>query len=107
MFEQGIDLHKRTVVIAAVDFAGKLLQHSKLPARPGDLLRRSDAFDGPPRAVVEATGSWHWVADLPAVRIPLLGRPFDRNPSSLESGSPLGSRHLRLRTRRTETPWEE
>jgi transposase len=68
MFEHGIDLHKRSVVIATVDTAGKLLRRTKLPARPEDLLRYFDAFEGPQRAVVEATGSWYWVADLLAAR---------------------------------------
>jgi transposase len=64
MFQHGIDLHKRTVVIATVDSAGKLLRRTKLSARREDLLRYFDAFEGPQRAVVEATGSWYWVADL-------------------------------------------
>jgi transposase len=64
MLQHGIDLHKRTVVIATVDSDGVLLLRSKLPARRPDLIRYFDSLDGPHRAVVEATGSWYWVADV-------------------------------------------
>jgi transposase len=64
MLQHGIDLHKRTVVIATVDSDGVLLRRSKLPARRPDLIRYFDSLDGPHRAVVEATGSWYWVADV-------------------------------------------
>ncbi len=64
MLQHGIDLHKRTLTIATLDPEGSLLKRSKMPARPRDLLRYLDALEGPHRAVVEATGSWYWVADL-------------------------------------------
>jgi transposase len=64
MLQHGIDLHKRTLTIATVDAEGSLVRRSKLPARRGDIVRYFDSLQGPHRAVVEATGSWYWVADL-------------------------------------------
>lgn len=64
MLQHGIDLHKRTLTIATVDSDGSMVRRSKLPARRADVLRYFDSLEGPHRAVVEATGSWYWVADL-------------------------------------------
>jgi transposase len=64
MLQHGIDLHKHTLVIASVDEDGALVRRSKIPARAAALLGYLDALNGPHRAVVEATGSWYWVADL-------------------------------------------
>ena len=64
MLQHGIDLHKRTIVIATLDQKGSLVRRSKIPATRPDLLRYLDSLEGPHRAVVEATGSWYWVADL-------------------------------------------
>jgi transposase len=64
MLQHGIDLHKRSLVIATVDDRGALVKRSKVPARRHDVLRYFHSLKGPHRAVVEATGSWYWVADL-------------------------------------------
>jgi transposase len=64
MLQHGIDLHKRTIVIATVDSEGTLVKRSKIPARRAALTRYLGSLEGPHRAVVEATGSWYWVADL-------------------------------------------
>jgi transposase len=64
MLQHGIDLHKRTLTIATVDAEGSIVRRVKLPARHADLVRYFGSFQGPHRAVVEATGSWYWVADL-------------------------------------------
>lgn len=64
MLQHGIDLHKRTLTIATVDSDGSLVRRTKIPARRPDLLHYFDSLNGPHRAVVEATGSWYWVADL-------------------------------------------
>jgi transposase len=64
MLQHGIDLHKRSLVIATLDDRGDLVKRSKVPARRSDVLRYFQSLKGPHRAVVEATGSWYWVADL-------------------------------------------
>lgn len=64
MHQHGIDLHKRSLVIATLDVDGSLVKRRKIPARRADLVHYLDSLEGPHRAVVEATGSWYWVADL-------------------------------------------
>jgi transposase len=64
MLQHGIDLHKRTLTIATVDQHGTLIRRSKIAARRPDVIRYFASLQGPHRAVVEATGSWYWVADL-------------------------------------------
>jgi transposase len=64
MLQHGIDLHKRTLVIASLDADGTLVKRAKVAARRHDVLRYFHSLPGPHRAVVEATGSWYWVADL-------------------------------------------
>ena len=64
MLDHGIDLHKRSIVIATLNPAGGLIKRRKIPARRGDVVRYLDSLEGPHRAVVEATGGWYWIADL-------------------------------------------
>ena len=64
MLHHGIDLHKHTLVIGTVDSAGRVLKQKRMPTRRIELLAYLDSMRGPHRAVVEATGSWYWVADL-------------------------------------------
>ncbi len=64
MLQHGIDLHKRSLSIATVDAEGRLVKQKRMPTRRADLLRYLEALPGPHRAVVEACGSWYWLADL-------------------------------------------
>jgi len=64
MLTHGIDLHKRSLVIATLDSSGALVKRRRLPTRGPDVLHYLASLDGPHRAVVEATGGWYWIADL-------------------------------------------
>jgi transposase len=64
MLEHGIDLHKRSLTIATVDSAGHLVKQKRLPTNRDAVVRYLEALPGPHRAVVEATGSWYWIAEL-------------------------------------------
>lgn len=64
MLHHGIDLHKRTLVIGTVDSSGRVLKQKRMPTHRTELLEYFSSMRGPHRAVVEATGSWYWVADL-------------------------------------------
>lgn len=64
MLHHGIDLHKHTLVIGTVDSSGQVLKQKRMPTRRTELLAYLSSMRGPHRAVVEATGSWYWVADL-------------------------------------------
>ena len=64
MLQHGIDLHKRSLTIATVDRGGRLVKQKRLPTDRTALVRYLDALPGPHRAVVEATGSWYWIAEL-------------------------------------------
>lgn len=68
MWHVGIDLHRRTVVVAAVSDSGDVQSPRTLecqnPAAILDYFRQL----GPFRAVIEATGSYRWLYDLLAPR---------------------------------------
>ena len=67
MLHSGIDLHKRTVVIATVDADGRPVRDVQLPTRREAITRYFAALDGGPgaqRAVVESTSTWYWPRDL-------------------------------------------
>lgn len=68
MLQHGIDLHKRSLTIATVDSSGHLVKQKRLATDRAGLLRYFESLPGPHRAVVEATGSWYWVAELLAER---------------------------------------
>jgi transposase len=65
MLLSGIDLHKRDLVIATVDAVGTVIDQRRLRASPAAVLQYFRRLPGPHHAVVEATGSWYWIADLP------------------------------------------
>jgi transposase len=64
MLQHGIDLHKRSLTIATVDSQGNLVKQKRLPTDRSALMRYLEVLPGPHRAVVEATGSWYWIAEL-------------------------------------------
>lgn len=64
MLLSGIDLHKRDLVIGTVDSTGSVMEQRRVRASPAAVLEYFERLPGPHRAVVEATGSWYWLADL-------------------------------------------
>ena len=72
MLYSGIDLHKRSVVIATVDERGQVVREESLPASRTAVARYFQWLPGPTVATVEATSSWYWLRDLLAQeRVPL------------------------------------
>ena len=64
MLYTGIDLHKRTVVIATVDEKGKVHSEASLPTSRSAVARYFHGLPEPTTATVEATSSWYWLRDL-------------------------------------------
>ena len=64
MLHSGVDLHKRTVVLATVTADGAPVRHAKLPTTREAVRAYFAALPGPHRAVVESTSSWYWLRDL-------------------------------------------
>ena len=64
MLYTGIDLHKRTVVIATVDETSKVHSEASLPTSRSAVARYFHWLPEPTVATVEATSSWHWLRDL-------------------------------------------
>src|SRR5215208_2613118 len=67
MLHSGIDLHKRTVVIATVDASGQRVREAQLPTTRAALSAYFASLPGgasAQRAVVESTSTWYWLRDL-------------------------------------------
>lgn len=64
MLHSGIDLHKRTLVINTTTADGATVDQAKVSCDRLSVLSYFRRHPGPHRAVVEATGSWYWLADL-------------------------------------------
>lgn len=64
MLYSGIDLHKRSVVIATVNEQGAVVAESSLPASRSAVARYFHGLPEPTVATVEATSSWYWLRDL-------------------------------------------
>ncbi len=64
MLYTGIDLHKRTVVIATIDETGKVHSETSLPTSRSAVARYFHWLPEPTIATVEATSSWYWLRDL-------------------------------------------
>jgi transposase len=72
MLHHGIDLHKRSIVIASLDTSGAVVKRGSIRAHRDDVQRYFRSLSGPHSAVVECTGSWYWLADtLRALDVPL------------------------------------
>ena len=64
MLHSGIDLHKRTIVLATVDGSGACVKEAELPTTRAAVQGYFAAQPGPHRAVVESTATWYWLRDL-------------------------------------------
>jgi len=64
MLYSGIDLHKRSVVIATVDERGQVVQEESVAASRTAVARYFRCLPEPTVATVEATSSWYWLRDL-------------------------------------------
>jgi transposase len=64
MLYSGIDLHKRSVVIATVDERGHVVREESVPASRAAVARYFRCLPEPTVATVEATSSWYWIRDL-------------------------------------------
>lgn len=72
MLHHGIDLHKRSLVLASLDASGTVVKRASIRAYRGDVQRYFRSLSRPHSAVVECTGSWYWLADtLRALKVPL------------------------------------
>lgn len=66
MLHSGIDLHKRTIVIATVDAEGRRVREAQLPTTRAALSTYFASLPGgasAQRAVVESTSTWYWLRD--------------------------------------------
>lgn len=64
MLYSGIDLHKRTAVIATVDETGKVVAEASVRTSRAEVARYFQWLPEPTVATVEATSSWYWLRDL-------------------------------------------
>ena len=67
MLHSGLDLHKRTLVIATVDAEGRPIRDVQLATKREAITAYVAALPGGPtaqRAVVESTSNWSWLRDL-------------------------------------------
>ena len=64
MWHVGIDLHKATVVLAAVNDSGEVMNPITIPCSDTDAITSTAKALGPFRAVIEATGTYRWLYDL-------------------------------------------
>jgi len=64
MWHVGIDLHRQTVVIAAVDDSGTAHAPRRFECRDCEALTTEMRSLQPFRAVIEATGTYRWLYDL-------------------------------------------
>ncbi len=64
MLHSGIDLHKNDLVIDTLDASGTAVAHRRLRAERPLVAHYFRSLPGPHRAVVEATASWYWLADM-------------------------------------------
>jgi len=77
MWHVGIDLHRRTIVLAAVNDGGEAMNPITIPCADTAAIINTARALGPFRAVIEATGTYRWLYDLlhPCGTI-LLAHPF-------------------------------
>ncbi len=64
MLYSGIDLHKRTAVIATVDESGKVVAEASVPTSRYAVARYFAELPDSTCATVEATSCWYWLRDL-------------------------------------------
>lgn len=64
MLYSGIDLHKRTAVIATVDERGTVVAEASVPTSRAAVAQYFQGLPEPTLATVEATSTWYWLRDL-------------------------------------------
>ncbi len=64
MWHVGIDLHRATVVMAAVSDAGETMKPISLPCEDTTAIVETARKLGTFRAVIEASGCYRWLYDL-------------------------------------------
>ena len=64
MWHVGIDLHRTTVVLAAVNDIGEAMNPITIPCMDTVTIVRTVKALGAFRAVIEATGTYRWLYDL-------------------------------------------
>jgi transposase len=64
MWHVGIDLHRTTVVLAAVNDGGEIIDPITIPCSDAPMIVRTVGAMGTFRAVIEATGTYRWLYDL-------------------------------------------
>ena len=64
MLYSGIDLHKRTCAIVTLDARGRMVDTARIATDRYALAGYFRRHRKPHTAVVEATGSWHWLHDF-------------------------------------------
>ena len=64
MWHIGIDLHRRTVVLAAVHDSGEVAQPASFGCQDTDTIIKHVKRFKPFRAVIEATSTYRWLYDL-------------------------------------------
>ena len=77
MWHLGIDLHRHTVVIAAINDTGEVRPAVRMECRQSEeILRYCQEFQ-PFRCVIEATSTYRWLYQLLSpVGVVLLAHPF-------------------------------
>ena len=81
MWHVGIDLHRQTLVIAAVNDDGACMAPRRIDCRDRDAIVEAMRSFDPFRAVIEATGTYRWLYDLLAP----LGTVLLANPLRLRA----------------------
>jgi transposase len=64
MWHVGIDLHRKSLVIAAVDDAGTSVPPRRIDCQDRQAILEAMRSLQPFRAIVEATGTYRWLYDL-------------------------------------------
>jgi len=64
MLYTGIDLHKRTAVMATIDERGKIVKEATVRTSRFNVANYFAQLPGPTIATVEATSCWFWLRDL-------------------------------------------
>jgi len=64
MYYTGIDLHKKTSFITALDAGGKIVTRANLQNVEEDILAHFATLDKETKIVIESMASWYWLYDL-------------------------------------------
>lgn len=64
MWHVGIDLHRETIVVAAVNDIGEAIDPVRIHCEDTEAIYRIAKTLGPFRAVIEASGTYRWLYDL-------------------------------------------